>query len=193
MCWNCFCRLRYLKKKRMPLVKECYACGSINYRKDRWITNPIPNDWTLLLCRSCYTLIFLKPNFNRARLNELARNWYSENRAKLRLYYSQRNRLGRLTRRKQMFDYLGGKCLVDGCGIVDPRLLEFDHVNGGGRLEKRSTRKNLSDMLYQRYISDPVRFKQDFQLLCANHNKLKRYIDGEISLSKEFYDIFGPF
>jgi hypothetical protein len=62
---------------------------------------------------------------------------------------------------------LGGKCAR--CPWKDPRALQIDHKNGNtpeGR--RRMQRANASHL---RYVRDHL---DEFQLLCANHNWVKR-------------------
>jgi hypothetical protein len=69
---------------------------------------------------------------------------------------------------------LGGKCQYEGCDITDPRLLEFHHRNGGGNKEDDSRNRNRSKF-YREIISGE---RDDIDLLCANHNRLKDFEDG---------------
>jgi hypothetical protein len=71
---------------------------------------------------------------------------------------------------------LGGKCAV--CGWDDARALELDHIQGGG---SRELRKGLGagNGYYTRVLKHlsnlPGGADSDkYQLLCANHNKIKR-------------------
>lgn len=64
------------------------------------------------------------------------------------------------------FTKLGGKCVK--CGIDDVRVLQIDHINGGGTRESK-LRGNL--FAYRRVINGD----SDLQLLCANCNWIKRH------------------
>lgn len=66
--------------------------------------------------------------------------------------------------------FLGSKCVR--CQFIDIRALQIDHVNGGGNQEK----KRIGDYaMYKRVIECP----NDYQLLCANCNWIKRYEENE--------------
>lgn len=69
--------------------------------------------------------------------------------------------------KSKAFEVLGGKCAV--CGWTDERALQIDHVEAIGDAERR--RKNHRGMkLYRAVLKNP----KQFQLLCANHNWIKR-------------------
>lgn len=77
-------------------------------------------------------------------------------------------------RKLKVFAILGGKCVR--CGFDDPRALQVDHING------QPTRKRLrlkGGAVYAWIVKArmPERY---FQLLCANHNWIKRAENGEV-------------
>lgn len=69
-------------------------------------------------------------------------------------------------KRQAILAFMGGKCVI--CGFDDWRALQVDHVNGGGTKEWAR-------------VNSPARFEmikanpQNYQLLCANHNWIKKY------------------
>lgn len=67
----------------------------------------------------------------------------------------------------QIFDKLGRKCKH--CGCRDKRVLQIDHINGGGRAEFESI-GNPQRYLVQ-VLSDAT---GKYQILCANCNWIKR-------------------
>lgn len=72
--------------------------------------------------------------------------------------------------RKAIFALYGAKCAR--CPWTDPRALQLDHKHGNGSHE----RKRLSTyQIYKRVLAHP----EDYQLLCANCNWLKRYENSE--------------
>ena len=73
--------------------------------------------------------------------------------------------------RDKVFEKLGDQC--NQCGFSDKRALQLDHVNGGGTKE----RKKKSFMLYKLAIED---INNNYQILCANCNWIKRYERQEI-------------
>ncbi len=72
--------------------------------------------------------------------------------------------------RKEILNALGGKCVR--CGFSDPRALQIDHVHGDGshyRLARLQSHK------YYRLILKAIQEgSQEYQLLCANCNWIKR-------------------
>ena len=65
-----------------------------------------------------------------------------------------------------LLNILGNKCIK--CGITDKRILQLDHINGGGSQDRR---KNSTGYLYYQKIADSIlKGNKGFQLLCANCN-----------------------
>ena len=70
-----------------------------------------------------------------------------------------------------LFEILGNNCivfvrlLIEGC-------CKFDHINGAGRADAKK-RKSRTGM-YQYYIANPHIAVKSLQILCANHNIIKR-------------------
>lgn len=79
-------------------------------------------------------------------------------------------------KRKELMIKLGGiKCVK--CGTTDFRVLQFDHINGGGRKE--------NDVIGQRQVlfinlKNP-NIKKKLQVLCANDNWIKKYELNEVT------------
>ena len=70
---------------------------------------------------------------------------------------------------------LGGKCVK--CGMNDYRCLQIDHINGGGSKEVRE----ISSYSRYKWIVDNIEeAKNKYQILCANHNWIKRFENGEV-------------
>lgn len=65
-------------------------------------------------------------------------------------------------------DILGSKCIK--CGFTDKRALQIDHVNGGGTKQHRE----LGNWRVYKMIRDVPGFKDEFQILCANCNWIKK-------------------
>jgi hypothetical protein len=76
---------------------------------------------------------------------------------------------------KKCIDKLGGKCKR--CGIDDWRVLQIDHVNGGGKKEIQSYHKNYDWRTYYRNVIADNSGK--YQVLCANCNWIKRWENKE--------------
>lgn len=74
--------------------------------------------------------------------------------------------------RLQIIKRLGGQCVV--CGNNDYRVLQIDHVHGGGEQE----RKFINVWTYYRRILRDI-CSGRYQLLCANCNAIKKYENRE--------------
>jgi hypothetical protein len=68
--------------------------------------------------------------------------------------------------RTMTLELLGGRCSK--CGITDIRVLQVDHVNGGGYADRRGRDASWQ---YKDLLANPGKF----QLLCANDNWIKRH------------------
>lgn len=76
----------------------------------------------------------------------------------------------RFNKRIKMLDFLGGKCVK--CGFGDYRALQIDHINGGGYTELKSMGNHG---VYKNVYIHP----ENYQLLCANCNWIKRFVNNE--------------
>jgi hypothetical protein len=77
----------------------------------------------------------------------------------------------RVRNRLEVLNALGGKCVR--CGIDDWRVLQIDHINGGGTQERRQVTS------FTRYYKDMLRSPEKYQVLCANCHQIKRYEERE--------------
>ena len=78
------------------------------------------------------------------------------------------SKIRRQDKRIELLNFLGGKC--ERCGNGDWRVLQVDHVNGGGSQE-RKTGYNLSAI--RKDVFEHGRTK--YQVLCANCHAIKIY------------------
>lgn len=76
--------------------------------------------------------------------------------------------------RARLLVFMGGMCTK--CNNNDSRVLQIDHVNGGGSKERRENAVGSAFMMARRVFANP----NDFQLLCANCNWIKRYENNEM-------------
>lgn len=75
--------------------------------------------------------------------------------------------------RRELLALLGGRC--NECGFDNPLALQVDHVNGGGNIQRRGGLWASPANLLRIVRSDP----DEYQLLCANCNIIKRMTLGE--------------
>lgn len=67
--------------------------------------------------------------------------------------------------RRKALELLGGRCTQ--CPWTDPRALQIDHIDGGGHQE----RKKLGN---RGILKNVLKHPENYQLLCANHNWIKK-------------------
>jgi hypothetical protein len=72
--------------------------------------------------------------------------------------------------REAVIVYLGSQCVQ--CGIADSRVLQVDHINGGGVKEKNI----IGTYGIHRNVLNGT---PGYQLLCANCNWIKRAVNKE--------------
>lgn len=69
--------------------------------------------------------------------------------------------------REEVLSHYGHRCQwPDGCEVTDSDMLQIDHINGGGHIERKkglSGTKFLSYLIINNY---PI----GYRILCANHN-----------------------
>lgn len=86
--------------------------------------------------------------------------------------------------RLKAVEHLGAKCR--NCSVVDPRVLQIDHVEGGGVKCRRNGITAISE--YRRILNEPEGWNDEFQVLCANCNWIKRYELAEYHKGKKIDD-----
>lgn len=79
----------------------------------------------------------------------------------LRLQWRESNAKNRKRLQNEVFDLYGRKCAM--CGLEDVRVLDIDHINGGGTQH----RKKLNYSMMRRYV---LLHPSEFRLLCKNCN-----------------------
>lgn len=100
-------------------------------------------------------------------VNETRRRFYK--RHKIREQTQARSVYWKL--RQEVINKLGGKCI--NCGITDIKVLEINHVHGGGtkHLKKVGTTMHLYDIKSNRT-------NRKYDIRCANCNRLYEYERG---------------
>lgn len=76
---------------------------------------------------------------------------------------------------------LGYKCNYPGCTWTDPRAFQIDHINGNGR-EDRKKFKHPGMYLKIIKMEHP---ELEYQILCANHNTIKKFECKEFTQKNE--------
>lgn len=80
---------------------------------------------------------------------------------------AQYNRNRRQMLKDRIYSILGDECAR--CGFNDRRALQFDHVNGGGNLDRKRYKSNDQFMRHIIELNG-----EGFQVLCANCNWIKK-------------------
>ncbi len=102
---------------------------------------------------------------------------------------AERTRKKNSTRKQEVHQVLGGD-ICNECGFNDPRAMQIDHINGGGRAD----RAQFSS--YYRWLDDiidnPEKARKKLQILCVNCNIIKQHISdyGHCNCKKFHVDYF---
>jgi len=113
---------------------------------------------------------------NPERARAIARRCFNKHRGE----YTAKGHIYKLKynhkRRADIIAFFGGQCAR--CGETDFRVLQMDHIHGGGAAERRAGKMTLQQRW--RFITDhPDAARQKFQLLCANCNCIKQWDEHE--------------
>lgn len=109
---------------------------------------------------------------NASRQRELRREYNERNRARI----AERRRIEWGALKRRVYEALGGVCRR--CGFSDPRALQIDHVNGGGKAELKKYSGGSRTYLKKVCAAPPG----EYQILCANCNWIKRHENGECAI-----------
>lgn len=103
---------------------------------------------------------------------------------------TQWHRKNKIKRYIRIISVLGTECAI--CGFDDPRALQLDHINGGGsKLLKEKYKGNLYGMWTDIVKLSDEELKANFQILCANHNLIKKFMETKVdSLFTEAINLF---
>lgn len=105
------------------------------------------------------------------------------------LFHSHESRSYLKKAKNFLIDIMGGKCAR--CGFLDRRALQIDHVNGGGRLDRKELDSQipggLSQSRYYKIVEKSFLEKENkYQILCANCNWIKRVENREFGGRKHY-------
>lgn len=81
----------------------------------------------------------------------------------------------RETIKQSVFNLLGNECIK--CGNTDKRVLQLDHINGGGSKWRKDG--HTGDNHYKKLLELP-NIKEEIQVLCSNCNWIKKRENKEI-------------
>jgi len=77
--------------------------------------------------------------------------------------------------REILLEILGKKCVR--CGYNDIRILQIDHIRGGGLREIKEFGSSYSMLKF--YVVNQDQISKNLQLLCPNCNWMKRMVNNE--------------
>jgi hypothetical protein len=108
---------------------------------------------------------------NKLKLSQKSDEYYEFNRIQI----NKKRKDYRDSKRLEVITHLGGKC--NKCGFNDIKALQIDHINGGGRKD----RNGLILGFFKKVLADD---SDNYQLLCANCNTIKRIVNHEHSTGR---------
>ncbi len=110
---------------------------------------------------------------NKERRKEYIANW-NQKQGDDEILKKRRNYHSR--KKAEAHKLLGNKCVK--CGIQDHRVLQIDHIDGGGTKERKEIR--LSGTVFHVSVIESVKSNENkYQLLCSNCNWIKRFENKE--------------
>ena len=157
--------LKLLKEgKRIKEIMERYNCGK------KCILSRLENQCIVRFCPRCGQGFIVDSNHlkiycsTNCRDRDNTKNWREKHPLRSEVHRVQK----RIKQRKKLIQKLGGKCVQ--CNETDWRLLQINHVNGGGRNEREriGQRGIHNNILQSKKLSK-------YNLLCANCNILYEY------------------
>jgi len=121
---------------------------------------------------------------NKKKRMENNRNWRLKYPERFRELARISGKRVRMRKKKEIFELLGNKCAnpynlphPDWCN--DSRVLQIDHIHGGGNQEKRRNKGDRGSHHYYDILRKIKNGSKDYQLLCANCNWIKRFENNE--------------
>lgn len=87
-------------------------------------------------------------------------HWYNGNLEKVQNWHKEYSK----KIKAEVFSHYESKCQwPEGCDIIDPDMLQIDHIDGGGN------RQGLTGLRIYRWLIKN-NYPSGYRLLCANHN-----------------------
>ena len=106
---------------------------------------------------------------NPEKVREQAKKYYYNNHTNRRILLNKHNKITRNRLRSSVLGILNNKC--NKCELSDVRTLQIDHIFGKGGKE----RQEFNPRKYLKKVLNSIREnKNEYQLLCANCNWIKR-------------------
>lgn len=130
---------------------------------------------TVRKCRKCGIELNKQTQADYLRFSYrlICTNCYNKNINKEKVKVKDRKHNQKI--RLDILNLLGNKCNI--CGFNDNRALQIDHVNSNGSKERSSLQTHA---YYNHVLSEIKLGSNEYQLLCANCNWIKRYEKHEV-------------
>lgn len=149
-------------------MKKCTKCGQLKSDDEFYTYQKGVNRYRMSRCKACLKIIRAdkyRANMSEERLRARERSVAHRSRPDYRSRANRNCRLYNARLRRDVIKLLGGTCKI--CGDNDQRVLQVDHIDGGGARERQT---HSMTQLYRKILSDAT----GYQLLCANCNWRKR-------------------
>jgi hypothetical protein len=146
-------------------IKKCYQCkrklSTLRFSRDYQ-----KKDGLCSICRECkrkqQTTSYSK---NKRKISKFSKKYYIKYKERYLTRYKEKYK----DTMRTIFSLLGNKC--NRCGQSDKRVLQIDHVNGGGSRERKL--KGSTYIYYDDIITSIKENEGSFQLLCSNCNLIE--------------------
>lgn len=136
-------------------------------KNGKWIINPEYSKYHYQKYKEYYGKY---RRTHKKQIRKRNQDHYRKNKAKMLKQNAEYIRKAREKLKNEIFKLLGNQCTH--CKIKDKQVLQIDHVYGGGNKERKAIGNPIS---YYKKILEKIKFgSQDYQLLCANCNIIKR-------------------
>ena len=150
--------------------KECTKCKEVkktqSFNRDKQKSDGLTS-W----CKRCRRVLAIDYSIqNRERIRQTSKRHYNKRREYTHQYL--RKRYSEL--KKELTLLLGSKCAR--CGFEDKRVLQIDHINGGGR--KHFKQAGGAYTMFREMIKSVKSKENKYQLLCSNCNLIEAFEKG---------------
>ena len=150
--------------------KKCNQCKKIKSIRLFYRDEQKP-DGLMYHCRDCHRKRHIESYGKRKpKIKKYHSEYYQKNAEQERM--KSRERYAKA--KKSVTEELGGKCVR--CGFSDKRVLQVDHIYGGGR--KHFKVKGTGYTMYTEMIESIRNGEGKYQLLCANCNLIEAFEKG---------------
>ena len=129
-------------------------------------------------------LVGVKENYEANKPQKLAyaKRYWKDRSPAAKARHRERNCERMRVLRQDVLERFGTACAS--CGFDDQRALQVDHINGGGREERRRFKGTGP---YYKYLLNEANFA-NYQVLCANCNIIKQHENREFATLETIYN-----